>query len=104
KQRERDHVAVRDVADLVSEDRIGFIRRHAPEQTAAYGDERLVLARTRRERVHLIAWIDRNLGHADAGSSGVAFDRSEEPAFSFAPWLRDDLRARRALCHPLRHR
>ena len=103
-QRQRDHVAIGDVRDLVAEDRGHFVAIHAAQQAGADSHERMVPAHAGRKCVHLRRIVDRDLRHADAGAFGVMANGREQPLFVRAAWLFDDLRADRHFRQHLRQR
>src|SRR5690606_22872496 len=59
-ERERHHVAVGDVAHLVTEHRLGLILAHVVEEPGADRDERAVLVPAGRESVDLGRVVDRH--------------------------------------------
>ncbi len=103
-QGQRDHVAVRDVRDFVSENGLDFLAVHLREQAGADCHERVVAAGTGRESIGFGGLKDADLGHADACLFGLRPDGGHEPLLVTATRLRDDLHAHRPLRHPLRER
>ena len=102
-QRQRHHVAVRDMADFVAEHGAHFIGAHVVEQAGADRDECVVLARAGCECVWLRRSEHRYFRHADAGLLGEFFDGIDEPALRLIARLVDHLRTGGTLRHPLRY-
>ena len=95
-QRERHHVAVSHVADLVTEHRLHFVLRHIAQQAARHRDQGGVLVRAGRKRIGTVGLEDGHLRHADAGVLSEARDGTHQPLFPFIARCLDDLGAHRA--------
>ena len=93
-KRQRHHVAVRDVADLVAENRLDLALGEPRQQPRADRDERVVARRARRERVDVGRIVDRDLGVPDAG-------RVREPVHRVLSQLSAALRGVSMTCAPV---
>src|SRR5690606_17298090 len=70
-QGEGDHVAVRDVADLVTQHRFDLIAVHLLHEAGAYGDQCVILIPARREGVGRLLLEDADFRHLDASRFGL---------------------------------
>ena len=89
---------------LVSKHGFDLVAGHALQQARTHRDQRRIASRARGEGVHVRRRIDGDLGRLDAGLAGLSLHDVEEPGLDLVARLRDDLRACRALGHPLGHR
>ena len=101
-QRERHHVAVGDVRDLVGEHSLGFALLHVFKKPGADRDQSRVPVPAGGERIDLRRLIDRDLGHPDARLLRLALHCGKQPAFRLVRGRLDHMRAGRALGHPFR--
>ena len=101
-QRERHHVAIGDVRQLMAQHRLDFFLVHRLQQAGRHGDERRILERAGRECVGL-AFVHGDLGHRNAGRLRELADRIQKPCFGIVPRRVDDLRAGRPFRHRLGH-
>ena len=86
-ERQRHHVAVGDVRDLVAEHRLDFLACHRLQQAGGDGDQRGVPERAGGERIGL-ALVDRHFGHADAGLVGEPAHGLDQPGLGSLPAAR----------------
>ena len=101
-QRHRHHVAVGHVRHLVADDGLDLLARHALQQAGGHRHQRRVLERAGGEGVRR-AFVDADLGHADAGLVGEAAHRLDQPGMGRVARVVDDLRAGAALGDRLAH-
>ena len=102
-QRQRHHVAVGDVADLVTQHRFRLLGGHLFQQAGADRDQRRVAVGAGGEGVGFRRIVNSDFRHADAGLLRLAAHGFHQPLFGLGAWLLDDLGTDRHLGDPLRH-
>ena len=103
-ERERDHVAVGGMRDLVAQHGLGLLARQLTQQPARDGHQGLVAAHAGREGVDLIGIVDTDLGHTDAGLLGLPPHGLHQPGLGCIGRGLDHPHAHRAFGSPLRQR
>ena len=100
-ERERYHVAIRHMTDLVAEHRLDLSALHAAQQSGAHRHQRVIAVHAGGKGIHLRGVEDRHLRHADAGLLGLTAHSFDQPLLGLVLRLLNDPRTHRALRHPL---
>ena len=95
-QRHGDHITIGDVADFVSNYRLGFIRAHVLQQTGADSNQRGITARTGCKSVDVRRMVDSHLRHSDPRLTSLGCYSIDQPTFPFVTRLLDHFPANRS--------
>ena len=95
-QRHGNHITIGDVADFVSNYRLGFIRAHVLQQTGADSNQRGITARTGCKSVDVRRMVDSHLRHSDPRLTSLGCYSIDQPTFPFVTRLLDHFPANRS--------
>ena len=101
-QRQRNHVAIGDVANLVPEHRLGLVLGHRLQQAGTDGHQGVIARHAGGKCIHVGRVVNRDLRHTDAGSVRLPAHGGKQPALGRVARRFDHLRTGKPLGGPFR--
>ena len=101
-QRQRDHVTIGHVGDLVAQHSLHFLAVHVGKQARRHRDQRGIFKGARREGIRF-AVVDGHFRHGNARALREITDGAEQPCLGGIARLLDDARAGGHFGHRLAH-